>query len=81
MQYFSLRFISYNTKMSTTNKIDLNLNKINVPNCNFFSQFIIFNETNELGVLQKFFDHIMDVKPHIFVTYNGNIFLYKSKIN
>ena len=33
--------------------------------------FIVFNEENELALIQKFFDHIMDVKPHIFVTYNG----------
>jgi DNA polymerase elongation subunit (family B) len=25
-------------------------------------------------LLQKFFDHILDVKPHIFVTYNGDFF-------
>jgi DNA polymerase epsilon subunit 1 len=25
-------------------------------------------------MLQKFFDHILDVKPHIFVTYNGDFF-------
>ena len=40
----------------------------------FEGQFIIFNETNELELLQKFFDHILDVKPHIFVTYNGDFF-------
>lgn len=38
-----------------------------------FRQFIVFNEPNELALIQKFFDHIMDVKPHIFVTYNGII--------
>lgn len=36
-----------------------------------FRQFIIFNEANEMALIQKFFDHILDVKPHIFVTYNG----------
>lgn len=35
--------------------------------------FIIFNEPNEMALLQKFFDHILDVKPHIFVTYNGEL--------
>ncbi|CAK1550449.1 unnamed protein product [Leptosia nina] len=44
------------------------------PKPEFEGQFIIFNETNELAVIQKFFDHIMDVKPHIFVTYNGDFF-------
>ncbi|VVD01009.1 unnamed protein product [Leptidea sinapis] len=44
------------------------------PKPEFEGQFIIFNEQNELALIQKFFDHIMDVKPHIFVTYNGDFF-------
>ncbi|XP_038207055.1 DNA polymerase epsilon catalytic subunit 1 [Zerene cesonia] len=44
------------------------------PKPEFEGQFIIFNEVNELALIQKFFDHIMDVKPHIFVTYNGDFF-------
>nr|XP_026494308.1 DNA polymerase epsilon catalytic subunit A [Vanessa tameamea] len=44
------------------------------PKPEFEGQFIIFNEVNELALIQKFFDHIMDIKPHIFVTYNGDFF-------
>ncbi|XP_026760531.2 DNA polymerase epsilon catalytic subunit 1 [Galleria mellonella] len=44
------------------------------PKPEFEGQFIVFNEPNELALIQKFFDHIMDVKPHIFVTYNGDFF-------
>ncbi|XP_013170989.1 PREDICTED: DNA polymerase epsilon catalytic subunit A [Papilio xuthus] len=44
------------------------------PKPEFEGQFIVFNEVNELALIQKFFDHIMDVKPHIFVTYNGDFF-------
>ncbi|CAH2045106.1 unnamed protein product, partial [Iphiclides podalirius] len=44
------------------------------PKPEFEGQFIIFNEANELALIQKFFDHIMDIKPHIFVTYNGDFF-------
>ncbi|KAJ0173535.1 hypothetical protein K1T71_010684 [Dendrolimus kikuchii] len=44
------------------------------PKPEFEGQFIVFNEANELALIQKFFDHIMDVKPHIFVTYNGDFF-------
>ncbi|CAG9565610.1 unnamed protein product [Danaus chrysippus] len=44
------------------------------PKPEFEGQFIVFNEPNELALLQKFFDHIMDIKPHIFVTYNGDFF-------
>ncbi|KAJ2953420.1 hypothetical protein O0L34_g1009 [Tuta absoluta] len=44
------------------------------PKPEFEGQFIIFNEENELALIQKFFDHILDVKPHIFVTYNGDFF-------
>lgn len=37
-------------------------------------KFIIYNELTEVALLQKFFDHIMDVRPHVFVTYNGDFF-------
>lgn len=39
-----------------------------------FRLFTIFNEPDEKCLLQKFFDHILDIKPHIFVTYNGIVF-------
>lgn len=44
------------------------------PKPEFEGNFIVFNEESEKALLQKFFDHIMDVKPHIFVTYNGDFF-------
>ncbi|KAB0803610.1 hypothetical protein PPYR_00580 [Photinus pyralis] len=37
-------------------------------------KFTIFNEPNEFSLIQRFFYHIMDVRPHIFVTYNGDFF-------
>ncbi|XP_023169776.2 DNA polymerase epsilon catalytic subunit A [Drosophila hydei] len=44
------------------------------PKPEFEGNFIIFNEENEMQLLQKFFDHIMEVRPHIVVTYNGDFF-------
>ncbi|XP_068152320.1 DNA polymerase epsilon catalytic subunit 1 [Drosophila tropicalis] len=44
------------------------------PKPEFEGHFIIFNEENEMQLLQKFFDHIMEVRPHIVVTYNGDFF-------
>lgn len=44
------------------------------PKPEFEGSFIVFNEINELGLIQKFFDHIMEVKPHVMVTYNGDFF-------
>ncbi|XP_055613279.1 DNA polymerase epsilon catalytic subunit 1 [Uranotaenia lowii] len=44
------------------------------PKPEFEGHFIVFNEPNEMTLIQKFFDHILDVKPHIFVTYNGDFF-------
>lgn len=44
------------------------------PKPEFEGNFIVFNETNEMMTLQKFFDHIMEVRPHIVVTYNGDFF-------
>eukprot|EP00835_Amoeboradix_gromovi_P002472 NODE_141_length_17903_cov_0.288643.p1 type:complete len:1889 gc:universal NODE_141_length_17903_cov_0.288643:9604-3938(-) len=36
--------------------------------------FTIYNEPNEHNLLQKFISHILDIKPHIFTTYNGDMF-------
>lgn len=44
------------------------------PKPEFEGNFIVYNEINEMALIQKFFDHIMDVKPHIVVTYNGDFF-------
>ncbi|XP_066147109.1 DNA polymerase epsilon catalytic subunit 1 [Euwallacea fornicatus] len=44
------------------------------PKPEFEGKFTIFNEPNEMHLIQRFFDHIMDIRPHIFVTYNGDFF-------
>ncbi|XP_055381319.1 DNA polymerase epsilon catalytic subunit 1 isoform X2 [Condylostylus longicornis] len=44
------------------------------PKPEFEGNFVVFNEENEMALIQKFFDHIMEVKPHIIVTYNGDFF-------
>jgi len=44
------------------------------PKPEFEGPFIVFNEEDEKATIQKFFDHVLDVRPHIFVTYNGDFF-------
>lgn len=44
------------------------------PKPEFEGVFTVFNEPNEKALIKKFFDHINDVKPHIFVSYNGDFF-------
>ena len=44
------------------------------PKPEFEGNFVVFNEPNELALIQKFFDHILDVRPHIIVSYNGDFF-------
>ncbi|KYN13843.1 PREDICTED: DNA polymerase epsilon catalytic subunit A [Trachymyrmex cornetzi] len=44
------------------------------PKPEFEGPFTIFNEPNEKAALTKFFDHINEIRPHIFVTYNGDFF-------
>ncbi|KAF7265187.1 hypothetical protein GWI33_021380 [Rhynchophorus ferrugineus] len=44
------------------------------PKPEFEGKFTIYNEPNEMSLIQKFFEHIMDVRPHVFVTYNGDFF-------
>lgn len=36
--------------------------------------FTVFNEPDEKATLQKFFEHIREVKPHIIATFNGDFF-------
>ena len=36
--------------------------------------FTVFNEPDEKAVLDKFFSHIRETKPFIFVTFNGDFF-------
>ncbi|XP_043787268.1 DNA polymerase epsilon catalytic subunit 1 [Apis laboriosa] len=44
------------------------------PKPEFEGFFTVFNEPNEKATIKKFFDHINDIRPHIFVTYNGDFF-------
>lgn len=44
------------------------------PKKEYPGHFHVFNEPNELELLKRFFSHIIDVKPHILVTYNGDSF-------
>ncbi|XP_074652055.1 DNA polymerase epsilon catalytic subunit A-like [Tubulanus polymorphus] len=44
------------------------------PRPEFEGPFIIFNEVDERSLIERFFDHILEVKPLIFVTYNGDGF-------
>ena len=37
-------------------------------------EFTVFNEPDEKGLLLKFFDHIVETKPTIFTTFNGDHF-------
>lgn len=40
----------------------------------FVGLFTIFNEPDEAALINRFFEHIMDICPHIIVTYNGDFF-------
>ncbi|XP_012276956.1 DNA polymerase epsilon catalytic subunit A [Orussus abietinus] len=44
------------------------------PKPEFEGVFTIFNEPDEKATIRRFFDHINEVKPHVFVTYNGDFF-------
>lgn len=47
------------------------------PKPEFEGNFTLFNEANEEKLLMRFFDHILKVKPLVFVTYNGDNFDFK----
>eukprot|EP01105_Mastigella_eilhardi_P017644 TRINITY_DN4063_c0_g1_i2.p1 TRINITY_DN4063_c0_g1~~TRINITY_DN4063_c0_g1_i2.p1 ORF type:complete len:2253 (-),score=629.40 TRINITY_DN4063_c0_g1_i2:1326-7811(-) len=44
------------------------------PKAEYPGPFHIFNEANEERLLQRFCTHIQEVKPHLFVTFNGDGF-------
>ena len=41
------------------------------PKPEFDGPFTVFNEKDEKSLLRRFMDHLKDVKPLVFVTYNG----------
>ena len=40
----------------------------------FYCKFTVWNCPNEKAMLEKWFDHINQLKPHIMVTFNGDYF-------
>ncbi|XP_057689041.1 DNA polymerase epsilon catalytic subunit A-like isoform X1 [Corythoichthys intestinalis] len=44
------------------------------PKPEYEGPFTVFNEDDEVALIQRFFDHIQETKPNIFVTYNGDFF-------
>ena len=44
------------------------------PKPEYEGQFTVFNEANERETIVRFLEHILDVQPHIIVTYNGDFF-------
>lgn len=44
------------------------------PRPEYEGLFIIFNEPDEKGVIERFFEHIKEAKPTVMVTYNGDYF-------
>ncbi|GAT24472.1 DNA polymerase epsilon, catalytic subunit A/POL2 [Aspergillus luchuensis] len=44
------------------------------PKPEYSGPFMIFNEPDERGVLERFFEHIKEAKPTVIATYNGDFF-------
>lgn len=44
------------------------------PKAEYPGQFTIFNESSEMLLIMKFFEHIRDVKPTVISTFNGDFF-------
>eukprot|EP01104_Vermistella_antarctica_P000854 TRINITY_DN1094_c0_g1_i4.p1 TRINITY_DN1094_c0_g1~~TRINITY_DN1094_c0_g1_i4.p1 ORF type:complete len:1939 (-),score=642.87 TRINITY_DN1094_c0_g1_i4:40-5856(-) len=44
------------------------------PKPEYEGPFIIFNEADGAALLSRFFDHMREIKPHIYVTFNGDFF-------
>ncbi|KAG8529220.1 DNA polymerase epsilon catalytic subunit [Bacidia gigantensis] len=44
------------------------------PKPEYEGQFLIFNEPDEKGVVDRFFQHIKEARPSVIATYNGDFF-------
>ncbi|KAJ8415285.1 hypothetical protein AAFF_G00422650 [Aldrovandia affinis] len=44
------------------------------PKPDYEGPFTVFNEPDEAALIQRFFEHVHETKPNIFVTYNGDFF-------
>ncbi|EYC25275.1 hypothetical protein Y032_0012g1799 [Ancylostoma ceylanicum] len=44
------------------------------PKEEYKGKFFIFNEPDETATIRRFFDHILEVRPNVIVTYNGDFF-------
>ncbi|CBQ70431.1 probable POL2-DNA polymerase epsilon, calytic subunit A [Sporisorium reilianum SRZ2] len=44
------------------------------PKDEYEGPFMIFNEENELALLERFFEHFRDARPTVVATYNGDSF-------
>uniref|UniRef100_A0A8C9TG99 DNA polymerase epsilon catalytic subunit n=1 Tax=Scleropages formosus TaxID=113540 RepID=A0A8C9TG99_SCLFO len=44
------------------------------PKPEYEGPFSVFNEPDEASLIQRWFEHIHEIKPNIFVTYNGDFF-------
>jgi DNA polymerase epsilon subunit 1 len=44
------------------------------PKPEFPGPFIVWNESDEAGLLRRWFDHMRETQPCVYVTYNGDFF-------
>uniref|UniRef100_A0A8B9JR41 DNA polymerase epsilon catalytic subunit n=1 Tax=Astyanax mexicanus TaxID=7994 RepID=A0A8B9JR41_ASTMX len=44
------------------------------PKPEYEGPFTVFNEADEAALIQRWFEHVQETKPNIFVTYNGDFF-------
>ncbi|KAG9339579.1 hypothetical protein JZ751_023470 [Albula glossodonta] len=44
------------------------------PKPEYEGPFTVFNEPDEASLIQRWFEHVHETKPNIFVTYNGDFF-------
>jgi DNA polymerase epsilon subunit 1 len=44
------------------------------PKPEYQGPFMIFNEPDEKGLIERFFEHIKEARPTVMVTYNGDFF-------
>jgi len=44
------------------------------PRAEYEGPFLVFNEPDERGVIERFFEHIKEARPTVIATYNGDFF-------
>jgi DNA polymerase epsilon subunit 1 len=51
------------------------------PKPEFRGEFTVYNQPDERATIAKFFEHLLQAKPSIMVTYNGGMYSFAARFS